>query len=161
VKRLVGAGFRDCIQAGLELMPSPIRERFRGVHFLCGVDPLFVGLHDEEVTTDGRSYRDTAHVCYGRWHMPHMHLADRVTTVALPAPVEPWVIVHELGHVLDEQLEFAFTPKPVTDYAETHRMEAFAEAFTAWCIPWYAPWSDGILYRDEQTVALFRGLEAA
>lgn len=158
MRRLVGAGHREAIQAGLTFIPSGIRSLLSGTHFLCGVDPVFVGLHSYEDTGDGRSYSNTAHCAYP-FHQSAVARADRVTTIVLPQPVEPWVIVHELGHVLDERLGFDFTPTPVTAYAETHRMEAFAEAFTAWCIPCYSPWAAEIFQRNQATPALFNDLE--
>lgn len=48
------------------------------------------------------------------------------------------VLVHELGHVLDETLGFTTHADPVSWYARGDRQEAFAEAFTAWLIPGYA-----------------------
>lgn len=58
----------------------------------------------------------------------------RVTTVVLPTneAFDPEVIVHELGHVLHEQLRFEPHAAAVTPYAKTDRWEAFAEAFRLW-----------------------------
>lgn len=158
MQRVVGTGYREVIEAGFDLIPPGIRERLTHTHFLCGVDPAYVGLHKYGDTGDGRSYSETAHVAFGRWHMPHRSAADRITTVVLPVLVRPHTIVHELGHVLDEQLQFDHVAEPVTAYAQSNRLEAFAEAFTAWCMPTYAPWAPAIFEEDPDTPALFLSL---
>jgi hypothetical protein len=99
--------------------------------FLCGVDPRFAGLHRFDETDDGRSYGATAHCVYPH-HQLHMSAARRRTTIVLPEPAPPWVIVHEYGHALHEALNFDHDATPVTAYAQTNRFEAFAEAFTAY-----------------------------
>lgn len=121
--------------------------------FLCGVDPVFAGLHDYIDTSDGRSYRDTAH-CVHEMHQQHMPRARRRTTIVLPQPRHAVVIVHELGHALDEALGFPHIAQPVSDYARTNRWEAFAEAFTSWLFWGYAD------DPDPETAALFASLEA-
>jgi hypothetical protein len=70
--------------------------------------------------------------------------------------VGPKTIAHELGHVLHEQVGLDFMVLvPVTDYAQTDRLEAFAEAFTAW-LGWYGP---EVAHKvDEKTLALFTSL---
>jgi hypothetical protein len=96
----------------------------------CG-DPIFAGLHETVEIGDGRTYRTEAHVCFP------CHVPDRRVTVVLPVPETPRIVLHELGHVLDwhlisragEAIDF----QPVSAYAKTNRMEAFAEAFVAWC----------------------------
>ena len=65
-------------------------------------------------------------------------------------------IVHELGHALDHHTHFDLAnPEPVSDYANTNRSEAFAEAFVAWC------WGNSPAHKrpDDQTLAFFRSLE--
>lgn len=124
------------------------------VQWWCA-DPVFTGLHGFDDTDDDRSYRDTAHTCYP-WHIQRP-ANERVVTVVLPNPESPLVIVHELGHVLDHRLGFSHDARPVSDYAETDRTEAFAEAWTAW---WF--WDDDldqkVLAQDQATVTLFEGL---
>lgn len=136
MKRLVSTGFRSVISGALAMFPEWLADELRDSDFLCGVDPLFVGLHEFYDTEDGRSYRNTAHVAYP-FHQLHRPAAHRATTVALPILEEPWVIVHELGHVLHERLGFPEAPGPVTEYAEANDMEAFAEAFTMAHVPGY------------------------
>lgn len=97
--------------------------------FLCGVDPVFAGLHHFADIGDGRSYRNTAHCAYPHNQM-HLSAQLRATTIVLTRPLEPHVIVHELGHVLHEALRFEPVVAPVTDYAATNKYEAFAEAWT-------------------------------
>lgn len=146
--RINGSGHRDSIAAALELLPDWLADDLRGTHFLCGADPVFVGLHNFQDTQDGRAYRDAAHVAYS-FHQPWRPASDRITTVVLPIVEEPWVVVHELGHVLDGLLvrdghrSWCPTPEPVSWYAATNRWEAFAEAFTMAHIPGYqlADWA--------------------
>lgn len=121
------------------------------VDYLCGVSPVFAGLHSFKTASYGRSYHDVAHVCYP-WHIERP-LSERVTTVCLPIGKEPWVIVHELGHVWHEKLNFDITPKPITEYATTDDLEAFAEAFTAWLCPEYPQWTRDSLREDEPTIS--------
>lgn len=149
------------IGEALRRLPLGIAQRLGHVQFVAGVDPVFIGLHDTEQASYGRSYRETAHVCWPM-HLDARPLAERVTTVVLPAPREPWVIIHELGHALDEAIGFDHhDPDPVTWYAETDTSEAFAEAFTAWLCPDEPRYADAprdVLLRDEQTLALFDAL---
>lgn len=140
---------------------EPIGEALRVVHrfvhllghvrFVCGVDPVFAGVH----SFDGCGYGDVPHCCY-----PH-HLngpADRrVTTVVLPLAVHPYVVVHELGHALHERINFDHRSEPVTDYARTNFQEAFAEAFVA---RHYNYGDRDTFLRDTATRSLFRSLQA-
>lgn len=119
--------------------------------FLCGVDPVFAGLHTYTTALDGRNYRDTAH-CVHLAHQQHMPRDRRRTTIVIPAPVPPVVIVHELGHALDEALGFGHAAESVTSYAQTNRAEAFAEAFTSWLYYGYGDEPDAV------TCALFAAL---
>ena len=96
---------------------------FRSTDFLCGVDPLYAGLHSFEEAMGSRSYRSIAHTAF------RIHASDKQTTVVLPH-VEHWsVVVHELGHVLDERQGYRWLLPAVSDHAKLDRWEAFAEAF--------------------------------
>jgi hypothetical protein len=64
-------------------------------------------------------------------HQLGLSKTQRRTTIVLPSPQEPWSIVHELGHVMDESLGFEVSVPEVSDYARTNRREAFAEAWTS------------------------------
>ena len=136
------AGYSDAISTAFSCLPRTLARRLEGTHFLTGTDPAWAGLHQFRTASYGRSYSDTAHVAYPLvqgglpWGL-------RRTTIVLPVPEIPWVIVHELGHILDEQLDFRFDFPPVSDYARTNRYEAFACAFTDWI------WGDPIA--DEKT----------
>ena len=130
LSRVHGAGYREAIGFALGLLPVPIADRLSHVQFVCGVDPVFAGLHDTATTDDGRSYGLTAHCAYG-WGLPRP-ASDRVTTIVLPIVPLPSTVVHELGHALHETLGFDPEAEPVTEYAKTNRWEAFAEAFVAW-----------------------------
>lgn len=111
--------------------------RFESVDFLCGLNPRYVGLHGFEWTADGRAYKSTAHC------VPRAHASDGRTAIVLPEPEPWWVIVHELGHVLDERQDWRWRVPPCSEYARVNRAEAFAEAFLTWVIgPTRAPvWS--------------------
>lgn len=144
----------------LSLLPAGIARRVAHVRFFCGVDPLYAGLHDWESSAAPytRSYRVTPHVVWPM-HLTSRPKDERVSTVVLPDPDEPWVVIHELGHVLDEAIGFGrHRPQGVTEYAESNTWQAFAEAFTAWLCPdVYAAAQDALL-RDEETLALFEEL---
>lgn len=65
----------------------------------------------------------------------------------------PSALVHELGHALEDYLEIDHVAEPVSEYATTNRVEAFAEAFTVWCrAPDYLHLRR---YLDQETDALF------
>ena len=138
MQRIHGTGYVTAITAALAILPAWLAHMLRPTHFLCGIDPLYAGLHSFPEAEDGRSLRDTAHVAYG--HHINAARAQAVTTVVLPLVEPPEVVLHELGHVLHERLGFAPAPEPVTAYAEVDEFEAFAEAFTMAHVPGYAPW---------------------
>ena len=128
--RVTGLGYSELISYAFGIIPKGIVDKIRYTHFLCGVDPVYVGLHSYVDTKDNRSYCNTAHVAYPYHQSLPKYLQH--TTVVLPNLVSLDVIVHELGHVLDESLGFRHTAEPVTEYAKVDRGEAFAEAFTSW-----------------------------
>lgn len=145
MERITGYGYSELIGKAFEILPQGIADKLRYVHFLTGVDPIYAGLLIGDNTGDGRSSRNTWCVCYP----DEIRLAKhrRQTTIVLPTlnldyPFElnPYLVVHELGHVLDEILGFEHIIPPVTKYAEVNRYEAFAEAFTLWLCPEYWRW---------------------
>ncbi len=143
MRRLTDYSYCAVIEAGLRTMPAWIRPLFRDVHYFCGADPVFAGITREFVDEpERRSYRNTAHAKYARWS------PDGVPTVVLPANELPCVIVHELGHILDEMLGFRFDPVyAVIDYAKRNRAERFACWFHEWA------WSDTFgAYLNDQEV---------
>lgn len=148
--RLVGSGHRTAISAALMLLPPLAVEMLRETRWFCGSDPVFAGLHRYCAADDGRTYRQTAHVVYPQ-HLIDRPLGERITTVVLPVVEEPWVIIHELGHVLHAFLGFPPAPEPVTEYATCSDWEAFAEGFTAAHVPGYAA-SDAV----DRRLATFR-----
>jgi hypothetical protein len=135
--------YREAIAQARSVIPDPILDRVAEVGFLCGVDPVFAGLHRwTEATFDGIGtvrYAETA------------HYDPASATVVLPTYVSPAVVVHELGHALDFLTEPGLDPAPVTSYAATNRREAFAEAFLGWVLPEAVPWVDE--YLDPRTRA--------
>ncbi len=158
VDRLVDRRIVPAIVEARRLIHSAIWQQIKRADFLCGVAPNFVGVSEYTVTVDGRNYADTAHVLYPM-HQPRLPRSRRVTTVCLPLEVESWAVVHELGHVLHEALEFEPAPRPVDDYAATNSHEAFARAFDAWIMPYLWPAERARLEEDPETVMLFRTLQ--
>lgn len=114
------------IGAALAIIPPHLHERVACDMFI-GASPVFAGVFPHATTTDGRSYHVTACCAYEH------HTIDRRVTVCLPRNDSPSVIVHEFGHVLHGGLGWEPVCTPVTRYAQRNTMEAFAEAFTAWC----------------------------
>ena len=125
--RLVNYKYSELIGYSFSIIPDKIVDRIKYTHFLTGTDPIYAGLHNYRDTIDNRSYRNTPHVTY-----PYHQRISKHTTIVLPSLVAPCVVIHELGHVLDESLNFTFMSKPSTEYAKTNRGESFAEAFTSW-----------------------------
>lgn len=147
----------EAIDAALRMIPAGIRARVCTADFFCGVDPIFAGLHSFATPGDGRSYRDTAHVCYP-FHLNGAADARNVTVV-IPTFQPPDVVVHELGHVLDHALGFDHPcAEPVTGYATTNAWEAFAEAFSAWVIPSKVEQWDWLQLPDPAIIHFFEGL---
>ena len=128
MKRVSRQSAVEAIKAALEWIDEPVREILGGTHFFTA-DPVAAGISPYINASLGRSYRNTAHVLYP-WHIKRPY-AEKLTTVVLPtvANDEPWIVVHELGHVLDERTGFQFDLEPVNDYAARDREEAFAESF--------------------------------
>jgi hypothetical protein len=149
MNRLVDAAYREAIGAGMAIIPAAIMARLRHVHFLTGIDPVWAGLHSYTDTDDGRAYSQTAHCAYQH------HTSDQTTTIVLPVPELPDVVVHELGHALDEVLGWHHAASPVTAYAATNREEAFAESFRA-SLYWYG--DQDAFMADGATRALFAAL---
>lgn len=131
MERNVSTGYSELISWVYELLPSRIAEKLKYTHFLTGTDPVYVGLHSYIDDGDGFSYRTCCHVAYD-YHQEGLSKALRRTTIVLPYLTTPCVLVHELGHVLDEILGFRFTFRPVTEYAKANRYESFAESFVSW-----------------------------
>lgn len=145
------------VNAALNLLPNSIRSLVEHVDILSDIDPNFVGLHQFKNASYGRQYKDTPHVSF------KFHTSDKSTTMFLPDKIiNIKTVIHELGHVLDENLNFEFTTKPVTRYGETNRWESFAESFTAWVLPdepGYLKARDKLYETDKRTVNLFERLK--
>uniref|UniRef100_A0A6M3KUT4 Uncharacterized protein n=1 Tax=viral metagenome TaxID=1070528 RepID=A0A6M3KUT4_9ZZZZ len=165
MERLVDYKYSELISAGFDRLPPGIANRLRYTHFFTGTDPVYAGLFDYDKTDDGRSYHNEWCVAYP-YHLTKLPKRLRQTTVIMPEfdkryPVMllPMLIVHELAHVLDGILGFDYMAEPVTQYAETDRMEAFADAFVLWQNPGYRQYYDLIRTVDDRTSSLFRELE--
>jgi hypothetical protein len=117
----------------MQLLPNGIRRRLGTIPLLIGVDPIWAGLHRYEDTGDGRSRRNCSHVSYDFGQALPASLRETTVVLANGDADRVLVVLHELGHVLDQRIGFdrpAF--KPLDAYAATHHVEAFATAFQAW-----------------------------
>ena len=160
MERIVNAEFSELIGYSINALPRRIWERINYVHFLTGTDPIYAGLHnfvdiDDEYYMKGeekgnKSYRNVPQVVCPEYQFILPKLL-RNTTIVLPVMEQPWVVVHELGHVLDEALGYSHLALPITEYAKINEGEAFAEAFVGWmCEDYGEP--------DVETTALFEYL---
>lgn len=151
--RIPDARWREPIGKALQVT-NQFNHHFGHVQFVCGVDPNFAGIHNFK-DKGGVPYNRRAHCCYPS------HLSGpadrRVTTIVLPRPVPPNVVVHELGHALHEVVNFRSWPNPVTEYAKTNAYEAFAEAFRAFH---YYYGDESVAKTDHKTLALFNSLSS-
>lgn len=145
MNRVPGGAYSEAIAEAYRILEPPMADRLRGVDFLCGVNPVWAGLHGFSVFGLGQADATRAHCAY-----PH-HTNDRTTTVVLPIPEAPWVIVHELGHALHARLDWEPWPDAVSEYAKTDEQEAFAEFFTARYF-WHG--DQGVYHGDLKHVAL-------
>lgn len=135
MNRIVTYKNNEAILKAHSIIPKSILDRLH-FDYLIGVDPVYAGLHNHIDTGDKRSYRDTAHVAYA--HNQCLANRNKRTTIVIPKLLEPCHVVHEIAHVLDEYLGWEWEAIPITEYAKTDRLEAFAEAFTAWLFYNYA-----------------------
>jgi len=131
MERIVNAEFAELIRYAIDILPPKIWQRISYVHFLTGTNPVYAGLHDGINTIgDDRKLSGIAHCVYPEGQILPKYL--RQTTVVLPVMEQPCEVVHELGHVLDEALDFSHFALPITDYAKVNNAEAFAEALVGW-----------------------------
>ena len=165
MERLVDYRYSEMILAGFKILPPGIADRLRYTHFFAGTSPIFAGLYDYKKTDDGRSYHEVWSVAYPH-SLERLQKRYRQTTIIMPNTHDdypmallPMIIVHELGHVLDEILGYCHIAEPVTKYAESSRSESFAEAFTSWLNPGYGEYYCQLRCVDERTLSLFRELE--
>ncbi len=144
------SGYSELVGYAFSIIPRGIVDKISYTHFLTGIDPIYAGLHSYIDIGGNRSYRNTAHVVYPY----HQRISKELqhTTVVLPQLESLDVVVHELGHVLDESLGFTHIAEPCTEYAKSNREEAFAEAFTSWLF-----WNYGKEV-DEKTRYLFESI---
>ena len=149
--------YRPIIERARGLLPPLVAETVAD-HFLCGIDPRFVGLHsyqDEYVFHEKTwTYAQLAHACFS------FNSADRVPRVVFPDlagyranPVA--TVVHEVGHLFDEATGFAIDPPETTEYSRTNRYERFAEAFEMILMPSSGEWE---LFMEAES---FRPLRSA
>jgi hypothetical protein len=158
VERIQGPDVGELLSLALDWLPRSVARRLGFVHFFIG-DPVFAGLHEIEVADDGGSFRTTAQYVpeYLQNHRPR---SVRRGTIVLPAgPRRMDMVVHELGHALDDVLGEKWSAKPVSGYGRVDRYEAFAEAFTAWVgLPSYQTERDQLYRIDRETAAFFNAI---
>jgi hypothetical protein len=156
MERITDFHYAEAIRYSLNLLPCWLKKRLQSVQFFTGTDPLFAGLHNYKDTKDSRSYRNTAHVCYP-WNAIN---PKEQTTIVLPTPADakPYVIIHEIGHCVDEVLGFQYDALPINDYAKSNRYEAFAESFAAQYF-FLGKKADDIFLNDKNIQVLFRRLQ--
>lgn len=147
------------IGRALPYIPARIQELVK-VEFMVAVDPIFTGIHKaSDWTLDGSvySYKDVAH-CVLDVHQMHRPASDRNIKILLPSNSNyEWdkkhglhTVIHEFGHAVQDKFDlYAHKAHAVTSYAETNNHEAFAEAFSEWCL------GEPV---DEETKALFERL---
>jgi len=93
------------------------------------INPASFNLHDIKGTEDGRSYKTTSHAVYPCHYISGR--IDEIPSVVLVGDEPPWVVVHELGHVLHWNLDKLNTiTTSTTKYSENNWLESFAEAFS-------------------------------
>lgn len=167
MNRIVAGPYAEEIGIALGQIPRAIVDIVvPGLDFLTGTDPIWAGLHtfavlgtslpgDEETAAGTRAhYVGTYHQCLGA-------PIDRRPTIVLPTPeMSHWsAVVHEIGHALDDLVDYAKVPEPVSDYAKVDEREAFAMAFQTYVFGQQGQpeldkaWS--LLQEDRETVALF------
>lgn len=163
--RIVSSKYAELISASFDRLPPGMASRLRSTHFFTGISPIYAGLLEDWKTKDGRSYHKVWCAAYSH-HLERLPKKYRQTTIIMPefhkgysAMVLPMLVIHELGHVLDEILGFCHIALPVTKYAEVDRREAFAESFTSWLNPGYSQFYKQIRAVDERTLSLFGELE--
>lgn len=156
--RIVDYRYSELIGASFDIIPIKIADRLKYTHFFTGTDPIYAGLilpDDDTMRRYGYNFKNVAEVYRTSGSVSYAHIQtiyDKHTTVVLPQLLSIDYPIHELGHVLDEILGWEHIATPVTEYAKTNRLEAFAEAFTSWLIPGYAD------RPDEGTIHLFKQL---
>ena len=143
----------DAIEWVVNRLPLGMKRILNGVHFIKGCDPVWMGVSTNKYvgfdnTTKGRkgSFCNWSHCCL-KWGLKHLPLNDRETTIVIGSDIKKYederkIILHELGHVLDERLiEIAIVEKlkfyrpgcvPLDDYAAINGGEAFATSFQSW-----------------------------
>ena len=159
--RIINSKYSELIGAAFDIIPNAIADKLKYVHFFTGTDPIYAGLihpDNEAMKRAGYNFKDVADVYRRGGSVAYVHnqtVEDKHTTVILPVLLPLDFPIHELGHVLDEILGWQHIAEPVTKYAETNRIEAFAEAFTSWLIPGYGSRPDDAkIYLFEEMAGL-------
>lgn len=127
----------EAVHHVFDSLPAGIQEMLKGVHFVTGYSPRYLGLHFYECSSDGRSFDSTNH-CVWTHHQLHLPVSQRHPTIVLPSRGFSNVerVKHELGHALENMLRIDNLPLPIiyplTKYADINYYEAFATSFQAW-----------------------------
>ncbi len=126
--RITNQRVAESIGYAFSILKPKHYELLKYTHFFTE-DPIFCGLAPYHIwnnnnTTDNRSYRTTSHTLLLQ-NLPY----DKHSTIVLLGTEHPSTVIHELGHILDELLQYQYTLEPNCSYAQTNRYEAFACAF--------------------------------
>jgi hypothetical protein len=167
----VGAGWPTLIEAARARIPEPIWQRVADTRLFLGTDPVYAGLMpaEQEITDDGRSYRNGKAWClYHGFGQRHLPADQRRDTIVAAAPEESratyWDVIsliHEYGHALHAQLQWMHGAVSICKYAEGNWWESYACAFTYWCAPDSQEWIDtytGWAAQDHATLEHFEAL---
>ena len=165
MERLADFKYSELISTAFDKLPLGIASKLRYTHFFTGTSPIYAGLFDYTEASFGRSYHTVWSVACLHHQMGLPKKLRQTTIVMLkfslkgyPMRLLPMLVVHELGHVLDELLDWSHIALPITRYAKSNRGEAFAEAFTLWLNPEYAEYYQVYHSVDERTLSLFQHL---
>ena len=156
MRRITHQRYAEVVAEGLSCYPDNVRRLVEHADVFVG-DPNFADLHRCRLGVDGIGYEECVAHCVYAYHQLHLPASRRRTTVVLNPRGMPSVgtVVHEFGHVLHEVVGWDWVARPITEYAESDRYEAFAEA----CMGWLS-WSDYGEPLDPATFALLEGLAA-
>jgi hypothetical protein len=129
----ISHGYSELVGSAMDHIPAFIRNQIH-FHFFTG-NPFNAGLIDrsEYYKESLLDYLALYVSPYAQSkHLPKILKVPTIVLLQKPDGLDREVIVHEVGHALDEYLDNQFTFNPVSEYAKTDDYENFAEAFLVW-----------------------------
>ena len=151
MERIPDSRYSELIEDAYSCIPPNIAKLISHVHFFCGTDPVYAGLVKEKTLifpgTEGvfstrnwiyyMNYNCTDWVINKSLRSPTIFLPN-FNSIPKGFALTTHDVLHELGHVLDFVLPFEILDiTPVTEYAESSNLEAFAESFVSWLLYGY------------------------